>query len=169
MHSQKYKKNEIFKWKEKRDKSGFLKIKNLSLFRIKDTSKKMTYFCWGMQFDFLCGYYTEDIPFPVFPSPQIVPMQSLPHFHTLSLLLSFYSWVTDSLCKDPGWIFHPCDLSRLCYCYSAPLVVQTAECLPAMQATWLRLLVQEDSMEKTMATTSVFLPGESRRQRGLVG
>ena len=32
---------------------------------------------------------------------------------------------------------------------------------PAMQETWVRSLGQEDTLEEGMATTPVFLPGES--------
>ena len=41
--------------------------------------------------------------------------------------------------------------------------------LPAMQETWVQSLGWEDPLEKGMATTPVFLPGESHRQRNLVG
>ena len=41
--------------------------------------------------------------------------------------------------------------------------------LPAMQETQVRSLGWEDSLEKGMATDSVFLPGEFHRQRSLVG
>ena len=44
--------------------------------------------------------------------------------------------------------------------------------LPAMQETqeaWARFLGQEDHLEKEMATTPVFLPGEFHGQRSLVG
>ena len=38
-----------------------------------------------------------------------------------------------------------------------------------MQETWARSLGQEDPLEAGMATHPVFLPGESRGQRSLVG
>ena len=38
-----------------------------------------------------------------------------------------------------------------------------------MQETWVRSLGREDPLEKEMATHFVFLPGESHRQRSLVG
>ena len=38
---------------------------------------------------------------------------------------------------------------------------------PAMQETWVQSLGREDSLEKGMATHSVFLPGESHGQRSL--
>ena len=38
-----------------------------------------------------------------------------------------------------------------------------------MQETWVWSLGWEDPLEKEMATTPVFLPGESHRQRSLVG
>ena len=40
---------------------------------------------------------------------------------------------------------------------------------PAMQETWVQSLVPEDSLEKEMATTPAFLPGESHGQRSLAG
>ena len=40
------------------------------------------------------------------------------------------------------------------------LVTQTVKNLPAMQETWVRSLGREDPLEKGMATTLVFLPGE---------
>ena len=41
--------------------------------------------------------------------------------------------------------------------------------LPAMWETGVRSLGWEDPLEEEMATHSVFLPGESRGQRSLVG
>ena len=41
--------------------------------------------------------------------------------------------------------------------------------LPAMQATQVGSLGQEDPLEKEMAITPVFLPGKFRGQRSLVG
>ena len=38
-----------------------------------------------------------------------------------------------------------------------------------MQETWIQSLGQEDPLEKGIATTLVFLPGESHGQRSLVG
>ena len=40
---------------------------------------------------------------------------------------------------------------------------------PVMQETWIRSLGLEDPLEKGMATTPGFLPGESHGQRSLVG
>ena len=51
----------------------------------------------------------------------------------------------------------------------ASLVAQMVKNLPAMQETQVRSLGWEDSLEKGMATDSVFLPGEFHRQRSLVG
>ena len=48
-------------------------------------------------------------------------------------------------------------------------MAQTVKNLPAMQETWLQSLGREDPLEKGMATTPVFLPGEFRGQRSLVG
>ena len=41
--------------------------------------------------------------------------------------------------------------------------------LPAMQETWDQSLGQEYPLERGMATTPVFLPGESHVQRSLAG
>ena len=48
------------------------------------------------------------------------------------------------------------------------LVAQIEKNLPAMQETQVQSLGQEDPLEKGMATTPVFLPGEFHRQRSLV-
>ena len=41
--------------------------------------------------------------------------------------------------------------------------------LPAMQEIWVRSLGQEDPLEKGMAITPIFLPGEFHEQRSLMG
>ena len=41
--------------------------------------------------------------------------------------------------------------------------------LPVRQETWVQSLGQENSLEKGMATTPVFLPGESHGQGSLTG
>ena len=41
--------------------------------------------------------------------------------------------------------------------------------LSAMQETWVQSLGQENALEKGMATTPVFLPGEFHGQRILAG
>ena len=41
--------------------------------------------------------------------------------------------------------------------------------LPSVRETWVQFLVREDSLEKEMATTPVFLPGKSYEQRSLAG
>ena len=48
-------------------------------------------------------------------------------------------------------------------------MAQTVKTLSAMQKTWVRSLGREDSLEKGMATTPVFLSEEFHRQRSLVG
>ena len=40
---------------------------------------------------------------------------------------------------------------------------------PAVQETWIQPLVWEDSLEKGMATHTVFWPGEFHEQRSLSG
>ena len=49
----------------------------------------------------------------------------------------------------------------------ASLVVQVVKNLPAMQETQVWSLGQEDPLEKEMAPTPVFLPGEVHGQRSL--
>ena len=49
------------------------------------------------------------------------------------------------------------------------LVAQMAKNLPAVHETWVQSLGQEDALEKGMAITPVFLPGESHGQRNLAG
>ena len=48
-------------------------------------------------------------------------------------------------------------------------MAQTVKNLPAVQETRVPSLGQEDPPEKGMATTPIFLPGESHGQRSLVG
>ena len=50
---------------------------------------------------------------------------------------------------------------------AASLVAQTVKNLPAMPETWVQSLGQEDPLEEGMATSPVFLPGESHGQRRL--
>ena len=47
----------------------------------------------------------------------------------------------------------------------ASLVAQIAKNLPAMQETQVQSLGQEDTLEKGLATQSIFLPVESHEQR----
>ena len=49
------------------------------------------------------------------------------------------------------------------------LVTQTVKNLPAMQETQVWCLGQEDPLEKGMATTPVFLPGELHGQKSVAG
>ena len=49
------------------------------------------------------------------------------------------------------------------------MVAQLVKSLPAAQETWVQFLGQEDPLEKEMAPTPGFLPGESHGQRRLVG
>ena len=54
-------------------------------------------------------------------------------------------------------------------CLSGASVAQTVKHLPTMWETWVRSLGQEDPLQKEMASTPVFLPGESHGWRSLVG
>ena len=51
---------------------------------------------------------------------------------------------------------------------TASLVAQRLKRLPVMRETWVRSLAWKDPLEKGMATTLVFLPGEFHGQRSLV-
>ena len=51
----------------------------------------------------------------------------------------------------------------------ASLVAQMVKNPPAMWETWVQSLGWEDPLEESMATTPVFLPGESHEQKSLVG
>ena len=53
--------------------------------------------------------------------------------------------------------------------YAASLAVQRLERLPAMQETQVQSLGPEDPLEKAMAPTPVFFPGEPHGRRDLVG
>ena len=53
--------------------------------------------------------------------------------------------------------------------FIASLVAQVIKRLPALQETQVRSLGQEDPLEKGMATSLVFLPGELHGQRSLAG
>ena len=48
-------------------------------------------------------------------------------------------------------------------------MAQMVKNLPVMQETWVQFLGRKDPLEKEMATTAVFLPGKSHRQRSLAG
>ena len=48
------------------------------------------------------------------------------------------------------------------------VVAQMLKNLPALQETWVRFLVQDDPLEKEIATHSIFLPGEIHGQKSLV-
>ena len=55
------------------------------------------------------------------------------------------------------------------YVWGASLVAQMVKNLPAMQETQVQSLDQEDPLEKGMATSPGFLPGESHGLRKLAG
>ena len=55
----------------------------------------------------------------------------------------------------------------LFYIVGASLVALKVKNLPAMQETWDLSLDREDPLEKGMATTPVFLPGEFHGQKNL--
>ena len=47
-------------------------------------------------------------------------------------------------------------------------MVQTVKNLPTVQETWVQSLGLKDPLEKGMATTPVFLPGDFHEQRSIV-
>ena len=55
------------------------------------------------------------------------------------------------------------------YHHWAFLMARMVNNLPAMQETWVQSLGREDPLEKGMAATSVFLPGDFHGQGSLVG
>ena len=61
-----------------------------------------------------------------------------------------------------------CSLKTYAYNWASP-VAQSVMNPSAMPETWVRSLGWEDPLEKEMATHSVFLPGESRGRKSLVG
>ena len=66
--------------------------------------------------------------------------------------------------------FREISIQSLCpFINWASLVAQRVKCLPAMRETRVRSLSWEDSLEKEMQPTPVFLPGESHGRRSLVG
>ena len=60
-------------------------------------------------------------------------------------------------------------IRKLVLFHALVLVAQAVKNLPEIQENQVQSLGQEDPLEKGMATHSVFLPGESYRQRSLVG
>ena len=59
--------------------------------------------------------------------------------------------------------------SVVVYHVPASLVAQSVKNLPEMRETGVRSLGWQDSLEKEMTNTPVFLPGESHGQRSLAG
>ena len=53
--------------------------------------------------------------------------------------------------------------------YLIVVLAQRLKRLPAVWETWVQSLGLEDPLEKEMAPTPVFLPGESHGRRSLVG
>ena len=47
------------------------------------------------------------------------------------------------------------------------VLAQILKNLPALQETWVRFLVQDDPLEKEIATHSIFLPGEIHGEQSL--
>ena len=69
------------------------------------------------------------------------------------------------------WTKHliPLSLSFPIYKMVIIMVAQMVKNLPTMRETWLQSLDREDALENGMEPTLVFLPGEFRGQRSLVG
>ena len=68
----------------------------------------------------------------------------------------------------PAWVLGGSG-QILCFEIGASLVAQRVKHLPAVWETRVRSLGWEDPLEKEMAPTPVFLPGESHGGRSLVG
>ena len=66
-------------------------------------------------------------------------------------------------------MYNAVTITPACLLCKVVLVAQTVKNLPAMQETGVPSLGQEDPLEEGMATTAIFLPGESHGQRRLVG
>ena len=77
-------------------------------------------------------------------------------------------WKTSGGFQVPEVIPWPSEF-RSAFPLWASLVAQRLKRLPPMRETQVRSLGREDPLEKEMVTTPVFLPGESRGQRSLVG
>ena len=57
--------------------------------------------------------------------------------------------------------------TRLLTTPTQKMIAQLVKNLPTVQETWVQSLVQEDPLEKEMATHSASLPGKSHGQRSL--
>ena len=91
------------------------------------------------------------------------------HFPVISfcLVLTYLSLPQVPLLKDDSVVYacmSACGCVCMCVCvcvciyiWQASLVAQPVKKLPAMQETWVRLLGQEDPLEKEMATHSSML------------
>ena len=116
--------------------------------------------------------------FVFFLLPQTAFIQWYYSLFLLSLSLTFFlicSWISvmkHFQCLSPhnyliDWIFYI--LNFVIALKYLPLAAQLVRNGPAMQETRVQSLGREDSLEKKMATTPVFLPGESHGQRSLAG
>ena len=79
--------------------------------------------------------------------------------------------LTEHCFQNPlyAWPRHYSMLSFHAFLFGAPLVVQRAKCLPAMQRPGFDPWVRKIPWRRKWQPTPVFLPGESCGQRSLVG
>ena len=82
---------------------------------------------------------------------------------------SLFQWVNSSHEVAKWTIYLQTSFRNKILLYTDSLVAQLVKNLPAVQETWVWFLGREDSLEKDMPTTPVFLPGEWHRQRSLAG
>ena len=70
------------------------------------------------------------------------------------------------------WVHASTMEDKVCFAITsdwASLMAQIVKKLPAVRETQVQSLGREDALEKGMASTLIFLPGESHGQRSLAG
>ena len=73
------------------------------------------------------------------------------------------------LCHYQAWLLTVLKMGKCVIHQVKVLVAQMVKNLSVMQETWVQFLGEEDPLERAIATTSVFLAGESYEQRNLAG
>ena len=76
---------------------------------------------------------------------------------------------TSEIIKQRRQILYDLIHCGICVLKGAFMVAQMVKNPPVMQETWVPSLGWEDHLKAGMATTPVFLPGESHGQRSLAG
>ena len=128
-------------WKEIPNAYILIWAQHLTLFNL-------MYMCWMNE------WVSEQMKLPN-------DVQSCNPFCSWSLLWPVFNWSLSWLKLVWWWI--------RAYLPVASLMAQMVKNLPAMQETQVWSLGQEDHLEKGIATTPTFLPGEFHGQRSLVG